>query len=462
MLSSAVAVGFALVSAALAPAGEGFTQDTISEAYEQVAPAICLVTYTSEITNPTSGEATKRNNSALGLIVSPAGLVMTPGHMQKDNAEPFNINVTVGQGDDERKYPAKLLKKPDDVNICFLDIESEERLDLPYVRFQRGADLVLGQPLLLFGILSEALDFARGIFTCRVGTILEKPRRTYALDSSIRYGFVGGPVVDTRGDLVGVIGFDLTSAEGGDLYVRSGHPLVYQTDLFQQYIEHPPSESVARNAEDDGWLGVFTQPLTEDFAEYWSLPDEGGVIVSSLVPGTPAETAGIQRGDVIINFDGTAIRAKQDREVIGFTKLVRETGVGKTVTIKLLRDGQPIELEATLSSRPKSARDAGEFVDEVFGLTVREITRDVRIMLNLSEDVKGVIVRRVRSGSVAALAGMRPGIIILNLGNYPVASLDEFKDAVKNIANAKPDEVTAFCRAGTATGFFRLQPRWNP
>jgi len=449
------------MGAAPAPGGDGFTQEAIAAAYEKVAPAVCLVAYTSEITNPTSGEATKRNNSSLGLLVSPRGLVMAPGHLQKENAEPFNIKVTVGQGDDETKHAALLLKKPDDVNVCFLQIESEEPLALPYVRFRRGASLALGQPLLLFGILSETLDFARGTFTCRVGTILPKPRRTYAIDRSIRYGFVGGPVANTRGELVGVIGFDLTRAEGGDLYVRSGHPLVYQTGLFQQYIEDPPSESVARNAEDDGWLGVFTQPLKDDYAEYWGLPKDGGVIVSSLVPGTPAEQAGIQRGDVIVNFDGTPIRAKQDREVVGFTKLVRETGVGKTVTVKLLRNGEPMEIETTLSSRPKSARDAGEFVDEVFGLTVREITQDVRIMLNLAEDVNGVIVRRVRSGSVAALAGMRPGIIVMNLGNYPIASLDEFQEAVQSIANAKPDEVTAFCRAGTATGFFRLQPRWE-
>ncbi len=447
-------------AAAGAPVGDGFTQKAIEAAYNELVPATCLVTYTSEITNPSTGETTKRDNSAMGLIVSPSGLVITHGHMQLENSEPFNINVSVGQGDNEQKYGAKLLKKPDDVNVCFLKIESDTPLKLPFVRFTRGVRLQLGDPVLLIGILSETLDFARGSFTCRVGAILEKPRTTYCLDNAIRYGFVGSPVVDTDGRVVGVIGFDLTTAEGGDLYVRSGHPLIYQTDLFQKYIDSPPSESEPKTGE-DAWLGVFSQPLSDDFAEYWNLKKEGGILVSTVMAGSPAEAAGIQSGDVITAFNGVPVRAKLDREVIGFTKLVREAGIGKTVPVKVVRNGQPMEVQVTLITRPKTARDAGEYKDEVLGLTVREITTDVRIVLNLSEDVKGVIVRRVKSGGVADLAGMRPAVIIMNLGNDPIATIDDFKQAVQKIAAAKPKEVTAFCRAGASTGFFRLEPRWD-
>jgi len=213
--------------------------------------------------------------------------------------------------------------------------------------------------------------------------------------------------------------------------------------------------------EEDAWLGVFTQPLTDDFAEYWGLAKQGGVIVSSLVAGGPAETAGLKAGDVIVDFNGVSIRAKQDREVVGFTKLVREAGIGQTVPVKILRSGQPMDLRITLVARPKSAREADEYKDEVFGLTVREITTDARIRLNLSEDVQGVLVRRVKSGSVADLAGMRAGIIIMKLGNYPTPTLEDFKQAVEKLAAQKPKEITAFCRAGAATGFVRLEPRWD-
>ena len=439
---------------------DGFQTRVIQEAYDRYTPAMCLVTYTAEITNPTSGETTKRDNSSLGLIVSAGGLVMAPGHMQLENSEPFNISVAVGQGDEEKKYAAKLLKKPDDVNVCLMQLQVEDKVSFPYVRFTPVVTLHVGDPILLIGILSETLDFSRGIVTTRVTAVLEKPRPTYAIEGAIRYGFVSGPVVDSQGRAIGVVGFDLTTSEGGDLYVRSGHPLVYQAGLFQKYIDNPPVETTLPGGE-EAWLGVFTQPLNDDFAEYWGLEKRGGLIISSIVTGSPAEAAGLKPGDVITQFDGTPIRAKQDREVIGFTKLVRESQIGKPVNIKVLRDQQPMDFQITLASRPKSARDAGEYVDEVFGLTVRELTTDVRLLLNLSEDIKGVIVRRVKSGSVADLARMRPGIIIMNLGDHPVASIDEFKAAIEQIAADKPDEVSAFCRAGAATGFFRLEPRWE-
>ena len=258
-----------------------------------------------------------------------------------------------------------------------------------------------------------------------------------------------------------MVGFDLSPSEGGELYVRSGHPLVYQTDLLARYLAEPPSETAIAQDREDAWLGVFTQPLTDDLAEYWGLEKNGGVVISTVVAGSPAEQAGFLSGDVITEFDGLAVRPRLDREIAQFSKLIRESEVGKEVDVALLRDGRPTHIAVGLAIRPTPSREAAEHTDELFGLTVRELTTDVRILLNLPDLVQGVIVRRVRSGSSAQLAGMRPGIIIMDFGGYPVANLADFRDAVAKVAEAKPEEVTAFCRAGSATGFFRLEPRWE-
>jgi serine protease Do len=236
---------------------------------------------------------------------------------------------------------------------------------------------------------------------------------------------------------------------------------VYQSGLFQKYIDRPPSETDVADEADPAWLGIFTQPLTDDLAEYWGLRKEGGIVVSSIVAGSPAETAGFERGDVIVDFNGTPIKAQLNRDVIGFTKLVRDTGVGEEVTVKALRDGEPVEITVTLGERPKSSQEAGEFVDTTFGLTVREITTDLRIVLNLPDDVQGVIVRRVKSGSWAQLAGMRTGVIIMGFGDHPTRNLEEFEQALADVIEAEPGEVPVFCRAGAQTGFFRIQPRWE-
>ncbi|MBP8129653.1 MAG: PDZ domain-containing protein [Candidatus Hydrogenedentes bacterium] len=443
------------------PQPDGFVQPALEEFYARLTPAIGIVRYAVEVTNPNTGEITKRDNLALALVVSPDGLVMTHGHMVLENAQPFNIRVTLGRGDSEQEYEAVLLKKPDDVNVAFLRLKSARALNLPHVRFARGVSLALAQPVALFGLLGEPFDYARCLIETRIGAILDKPRTTYCLDDAVRYGFVGAPVVDTAGRVVGVVGFDLNRAEGGDLYVRSGHPLVYQTDLFQRYLDHPPSETEIETAEEHAWFGVFTQPLTDRFAEYWNLPASGGLIISTVVPGSPAAQSGLRAGDVIVEFDGTPIRAKLDREVLGFTKLVREAGAGRELPVKVLRDGQPLELKTVLGTRPRSAQEAGEYEDPHFGLTVRELTTDVRIALNLPENVEGVIVRRVKSGSIAQLAKMRPGVVILRFGGHLITNLADFQAAVEKAAAEKPPEVVVFGRLGPATGFFRLEPRWE-
>ncbi|HPO12098.1 MAG TPA: PDZ domain-containing protein [Candidatus Hydrogenedentes bacterium] len=450
-----------LIAALSFGANDGFSQTLLAAAYDAVTPAIGLLEYSSEVTDPATGETSKRDGNALALLVSPDGLVMTHGHMVVENADPFNIRVTLGQGDNEKKYDAVLLKKPDDINVVFLKLKSETPLKLPYVKFSRPNGLMLGSEIALFGLLSESMDFNRAFQAGRIASILEKPRTTYCLDDNVRFGFVGGPVVDTQGRVVGVIGFDLSRQEGGDVYVRSGHPLIFQSELFQQYIDTPPKEKGDEKEEGDGWLGVFTQPLDDDFADYWGLEKNGGLIISTVIPGSPGAEAGLRTGDVIMDFNGTPIRAKLDREVVGFTKLVRETGPGKEVTIKLFRDKKPVDITMKLGTRPRTSQDAAEYEDTVFGLTVREITTDIRIALNLSDDVKGVIVRRVKSGSAAQLGKMRPGVIILNFGDHPVTNLDDFKAAVQKLAEQKPAEITVFARAGSVTGFFRLQPRWD-
>lgn len=448
------------VFAAASPAQE-MTRELLSRSYEEISPAVCLINYSSEITNLSSGVVNRRNSNSMGLIVAPDGLIIAHGHMVLENSQPFNIRVTVGEGDNEKKYDAEVLKKPDDVNVVFLRIQSDEELDLPYVTFDIDVSLGLGEEISMIGVLGSTLDYSRAIYTRRIGSVLEKPRTTYCIDDAISFGFVGAPVINGEGKVVGITGFDLSSTEGGDLYVRSGHPLIYQAELFQGYIDNPPAEEDGENDESDAWIGIFTQPLTDDLAEYWGLEKDGGIVVSTIMPGSPAEMGGLQRGDVIVNFDGTPIKAKLDREVLGFTKLVREAGPNKEVALKLFRDMSPMDLSITLGERPKGSRDAGEFTDTIFGLTVREITTDVRIQLNLADDVQGVMVRRVKSGSSANIAGIRPGMIVLNFADIPVSSIENFEKASKQVAAKKPKEFTVFCKVGPRTRFFRVEPRWN-
>jgi serine protease Do len=452
-----------LATALLAPlsAFADVPESVIQDAFARIDPAVGLVSFSLEITNGASGERSKQDRNALGLVVSPGGLVLTHGHMSLENSDPFNVTVTLGEGPSEKRYDAEVLPKPQDVNVVLLQLKSDTPLNLPHVKFSKESSLDLGASVVLFGMLSESLDFETCIQERRVGAVLDKPRTTYALDDGVRFAFVGGPVIDAQGRIAGVVGFDLSTQEGGDIYVRSGHPLVYQTSLLQPYIDAPPLQKQPETTANDAWLGVFTQPLTEDYAAYWNLPLDGGLIVSTVVPGSPAGRAGLQPGDIITEFAGTPISAKLDRDVLGFTKLVRDAGAGKTVEVKFLRGGQPQAVSLLLETRPRTSQDAEEYEDKTLGMTLRELTADVKIQLNLADDVQGIIVRSVESGSAAQLAKIRPGVILLAFGDTPVRNLEEYRKMMEALSKEKPAEITVFARAGAITGFFRLQPRWE-
>jgi len=425
-------------------------------------PAICKVNYAMEIRNNQSGEMTRRNATAIGLIVSESGIVMTHGHMHLDNRKPLSIKIKIGSGDDEKEYEAVALKKPDDVNIFFLQIESDDEDEkFPYLTFKADETSKIGEPLLSVGLLGPALDYEPGIQAHRIGAIIDDPRLTYCLDRPISFGYIGGPAINQAGDIVGVLGFELTSAEGGDIYTRSGQPMMFQTDLFKKYIDTPPSKESLNGDSDDAWLGVFTQPLTEDFAEYWDLPNEGGVIVSTVIAGSPAQRSGLKSGDVIMSFNERRVTAKQPQDINAFTKMVRESPLEEPLPLKLYREGKPVDIALTLTKRPKAGKDANEFEDKIFGITARELTTDVRIGLNLADDVEGVIIRAVKSGSPAAVGRLRPNFIVMQFGGHEVKNLEDFQAAVDAVSKEKPEEITVFCRVGANTAFFRMQPRWN-
>ncbi len=428
--------------------------------YNQISPSTALVQYSSEITNQITGETSRRDGNALGLVVSPDGLIMAPGFVELENVSSFNFRVRLNIQGEEKEFNAVKLRKPDDLNVVFLKINDDESFKFPYVKFTDDPQLRIGSMIAMIGILGETMDYARCITTARVGTILQKPRLTYCLDENVRLGFVGAPVVNEEGNVVGVVGFDLSPAEGGEVYTRSGHPLIYQYALFKKYVQAPPDVQ-SQEEEQEAWLGVITQPLTDDFAEYWGLPKEGGLIVATVVSPSPAAECGLKAGDIITNFNGIPIKFKYESDTTSFTKLVREAGVGNQVKIEVLRNKQPLTLTTVLASRPRRLYEAEEFEWESVGITVREITPDIRIALSIDESVQGVLIYRVKSGSPAQLSRLGRGFIIQSIGDSPVQSIGEFKEMVKIIEEKKPKEITFFAKVGNISGFFRVQPRWK-
>ena len=127
VLSIASVLGLPLAGLVATTTQAALSKTTLESAYAKTEPSVCLLTYTSEVLNTSTGETSRRNRNALALLVSADGLLMAHGHMSLENNKPFNIRIAVGNGDDRIEYDAKILQKPDDVNVSFLRIQSEKK-----------------------------------------------------------------------------------------------------------------------------------------------------------------------------------------------------------------------------------------------------------------------------------------------------------------------------------------------
>jgi len=438
-----------------------YTPETISKTYAEFKEALVVVEYSIEYYDPRSQQEVKRDLYCLGVVVDRSGLVMVRGHFSLENVKPFNVRVRIDSG---TRYDATVLQKDRRINVAFVKLtpsaEDEDNggLDLPFVPFAASPSLSVGDEIVLLGILPEVLDYEKTFHLGHVASVIETPRRVYTTDFAVPYGMVGGPVINAGGEVVGVIGYDLSSREGGDIYVRAGYPLIYTADLFQHLIDNPPVEE--KDLE-EAWLGVFIQPLTDDLAEYWGLEKTGGVVASTIIKDSPAERAGVKRGDVIKVFDGKPITFKEDSEMRDFTRVVRESGIGRTVPVAVIRDGQEMQLSVLLEETPKTTAEAEKHEDKEFGLTVREITADFIIVSDLDPDIEGVVVDRVERAGWASLGGLVPGDIVKEIDGKQVVTLDEFKKILADIKERKPKQIAVFIERGRRTGFLRIEPDWE-
>jgi len=192
-----------------------------------------------------------------------------------------------------------------------------------------------------------------------------------------------------------------------------------------------------------GYLGVSIQELTQDLARQFGTADVKGVLVSDVLADSPAKRAELERGDVIVEFDGHAVENPTQ-----FRNLVAATPIGKKVRVKLLRDGKSRELDVTIAEQPKTVAQSDSAEDEggetsragaFAGLDMRELTAELARRFNLPRDNKGgVIVARIADGSPAGEAGLQVGDVISEVNRKPTVNLRDFQKAAGGLGSKEP------------------------
>lgn len=206
---------------------------------------------------------------------------------------------------------------------------------------------------------------------------------------------------------------------------------------------------------------VELQPLTADLAEALGLPGTNGVRVAYVFPGLSADRAGFKVGDLLVRFDGDAIRAPRPEDVILFRSQVRQYRIGRKVPIDLIRDGKPMTIELTLEEAAATAEEPERYADKEFDIAVRSITRTDRVGQQLPDALQAVMIERVEQASSAALAGVREGDLLLAVEGVATPDVDAARKALKEAAARKARHVVLFVQRGIHTMYLEIEEDWN-
>ncbi len=379
-----------------------------------------------------------------GFIISADGYVLTNHHVV-DGADEIVVRMT-----DRNELKAELVGSDPLSDVALLKVKGA---GLPVLRIGDSRSLKPGQWVLAIG---SPFGFDHSVtagIVSGVGRRSLDPSQQYVpfiqTDVAINRGNSGGPLLNVRGEVVG-INSQIFSNSGGYMGVSFAIPIEVAMNAVRQLRD---TGKVVR-----GQLGVRIQDVTRENAAELGLDRPGGAFVDSVENGSAAARAGLRPGDVITRFNGREIARSAE-----LPPMVGAMPPGSRASLGLLRDGQPLDVVVTLSAldagttpAAASAAPAAEPAGgNVLGLAAEELDAAARSALGLKAG-EGVLVGRV-AGLAARRAGVAPGDVILQVNKAPVGSVAAFEAAVKGLTSG--DEVRLLVRNARSTGFITFQVR---
>jgi len=361
----------------------------------------------------------RRGGVGSGVIVDAAGIVLTNNHVVQ------GADSVVVELSDGREFEAAEIKTDPDSDLAVVMLEGAA--DLPAATIGNSDELEIGDWVIAIGNPFELeTTVSAGIISGK-GRELGSIRRSKFLqtDAAINPGNSGGPLVNLRGEVVG-INTAIASSNGGYQGIGFAIPANQAKWVSGQLI--------ANGAVERGYMGVTISQLSSEIASRLGVPSKKGVLVTEVLPDSPAARGGVKELDVVVGFDGKPVDGPRTLQ-----EVVERSEMDQTHTLEVIRDGKRVKLEVSvkrmpdrLAARrpagPRAAASGGEgFYDATLGLAVREQDAAAR---NAYAGFEGVVIDRVDPGSVAAAAGLSSGVLIRKVGRTPVASVAEFEQAL--------------------------------
>ena len=346
-----------------------------------------------------------------GFIISKEGHILTNHHVV---GEADKIEVRLKDG---RAFEAEIVGTDPKSDVALIKAKGAD--NLPVLPLGNSEDLEIGEWVMAIGNpfgLSHTLT---------VGVVSAKGRTSIGItdyedfiqtDAAINPGNSGGPLINLRGEAVGINSAIFTRS-GGYMGIGFAIPIDMVKTIKAQLITHGKVER--------GYLGIGVQELTQELASYFNLESTEGVIIANIEEDSPAEKYGLKRGDILLEIDGKPVKS-----VGHYRNIIALSIPGAEIDLKIIRNGELQSFQVTLGSLSEAENESFVSKDVIgkIGFLIQDLTDDLTAQFGY-EDIEGVLISNVQSGSPAAMAGLRPGMLIIEVNRISVSNVAEFNKA---------------------------------
>jgi serine protease Do len=370
-----------------------------------------------------------------GVIISPDGYIVTNNHVI-DGA--VDIRVTMSN---KEVLPAKLIGADPLTDLAVIKVNGN---NLPSVPWGNSATLHPGQTVLAFGNpYGYRFTVTRGIISALNrpnpdASDRHKPGEFIQTDAAINPGNSGGALVDARGELIGINTF-LISSSGS----FSGMGFAIPTQIVE-----PTVETLIRDGKvTHGFIGVQISDVTPDNAKFFDMKKAEGALVSEVEPDAPGARAGLRTGDVITELDGKPVTDAGQLQMI-----VGQKRPGDTIHLQVMRDSKPTTIAVTLEALGGGKGNeiaGGEHGKGRWGLSLADLTSDLRNEVQVQPSVHGAVIEDVKPGSPADNAGLQRGDVIMEVNRHSVKSAADVAQALSNVPNGQDALVLVWSQGGS-------------
>jgi serine protease Do len=375
----------------------------------------------------------KQRGIGSGFIISQDGYILTNNHVIEGADE---IKVKLANG---KEFTGKIIGRDPKTDLALVKIEAA---DLQPLKLGNSDDLKVGEWVMAVGSpFGLEQTVTAGIVSAKGRVIGSGPYDNFIqTDASINPGNSGGPLINMKGEVVGI----------NTAIIASGQGIGFAIPIDMAKEITPQLQKKGRVTR--GLLGVSIQDLTPELAKSLGLEESKGALVAQVTPDGPADKAGIKQGDVIVNFDGKQIDDSHD-----LPRVVASTPVGKTVTIRVLREGKEIGLQAEIvEMEDEKLAEKRSIGPQSLGITVQNLTPQIARELGLKK-AEGIVITAVEPASPAEEASLQPGDVILSVNRKQVKDVDDFEKIIEKAK--KGDTILLLVKKGQSALFVAVKLR---